>query len=831
MKRYEKLRAHPMVLVSVAVGLALLLVTALTLSLSARAEPANGDPVVNKWVNVDQASPGDLLTYTIHIIHNGEYATLWMTDTLPPELTYVDDSLHKNAAGPGSVGYANGVISWTSDSFGYGKQVYITFTAEISPDLVATTVVNTAEVTGTGTLVPASASTVVSSGELQASKEAAAQASPGDMLTYTVHIVHNGPETSIWMTDTLPPELTYVDSSLQKYGPGSADYADGVVTWTALSFGSGSWVYITFTVEISPDLPTTTLVNTATITGPGISTFVSASTEISSGELQVSKEASASSVRSDEQLGYTIRISNTGEGAVSVVSMVDSLPPEVSYASGLTATGGSGASWGVSGDVVTWTGRLEPSEGAKIDFAVDVSSTLSEGTFFTNTVTVSGAGRLISDSVAVMVKVDYEYLFPLVAVNYPPVPVIDSIPALQEIFTVTWDCAGCEAVADHFVLQEATDADFTQDLTAYTLTQTFLPMDKTGVYGVFYYRVRADDGWGQGPWSNVEMANISPPAVVLDPFPVPDVGTESYWVTWDCGGCETAADQFVIQESTGDDFTSDVVEYTATGTSLFVDNSGIMDNLYYRVRADGGWGQGSWSNVEMVNIPFYDDFSDSNSGWPDEEGLMYVDESGKRREWKRDYKDGEYRLLVEKGGPLAWFWHPAAWAPYKPYGNKYCIETKVKFSSKDNYWANMGVIFGSEDNDENEMKIYAFCLGADDDSGLGWFLIRKDQYQFPHEDAKKRGGCAQPDQKIESFAPEGQDVRAGTSKDGWNRIRIGVDGNYVRVYIGDYYKGRKRMSGLNEMKYVGVIGGDYEITPTDVRYEYYQVIPESSCDY
>jgi hypothetical protein len=31
------------------------------------------------------------------------------------------------------------------------------------------------------------------------------------------------------------------------------------------------------------------------------------------------------------------------------------------------------------------------------------------------------------------------------------------------------------------------------------------------------------------------------------------------------------------------------------------------------------------------------------------------------------------------------------------------------------------------------------------------------------------------------------------------------------------------------MKYVGVIGGDYEVTPIDIRYEYFRVVLNSDC--
>jgi hypothetical protein len=534
-------------------------------------------------------------------------------------------------------------------------------------------------------------------------------------------------------------------------------------------------------------------------------------------------------VHPDGSVLYTVYISNTGYGAVDPFSMTDDLPSELINVGAPSVTGGTGASCGEAGGVVTCTGKLGSLEMVTVTFSADVSSTLEADTYFTNTVTVNGAGLPISDSVAAMVKTDYKYVLPVLPLNYPPTPVLSPISANQEIFTVAWDSGTWGALVDHYVLQEATDAGFTQNVQEYVTTQTSLQMNKTGTYGAFYYRVRADDGWGQGPWSNVESVALSPD-VVLHAIPTPSPGVQSYWVSWECDSCETLAYYFVLEESTEEDFSSDVVAYAIAGTSAFLDKSGTFDIFYYRVRAYGVWGYSPWSNSESVTIPYYDDFGDSNSGWPDEEGVMYVDSSGDRREWKRDYKSGQYRLLVEQGGPLAWFWQPSAFAPYVPPSNDYCIETSVKFQ-EGNIWANMGVIIGSDEK-EGTTELYAMCLARDNEDGLGWFLMYKDNYKFPSGDDAKRCGCSCPTgAKIEGFADYGGGVRDGTSREGWNRLRLAVRGNNVGVYIGNYYKGERRLSNLGDFPYVGVIGGDYELTPIDIRYEYFMVTPNSDCNY
>jgi uncharacterized repeat protein (TIGR01451 family) len=573
------------------------------------------------------------------------------------------------------------------------------------------------------------------------------QAGPGDVLTYTIYVENTGFDPiNAWMTDTLPPEVDYVSGSLEWIGAGTPSYADGVVAWTCVPCVGGAKALITFTAQISPDLGSVIVVNTAEFTGSGKLITSTASTGVSPGELSVLKTIDSPSVRPGDSVAYTVYISNTGYGAVDPFSMTDDLPSELVNIGTPSIAGGTGASCGESGGVVTCTGGLGSLDMAIVTFSADVSPTLELETdvYFTNTVIVTGAGFPISDSVTAQVVISSLTYFPIVYRNYPPIPVLDSIP---------------------------------------------LPV------------------------------------------------SGAYDVSWDCDS--TYVDYYELQEATDDNFTQGIKTYTTTALSYHVDKGSTLDNWYYRVRAIGDWGDGSWSNDEKISTGFYDGFDSSGSGWLDEEGAMYVDQYGVRHEWKRDYKSGQYRLKVEEGGPLAWFWHPAAWAPYKPNTDKYCIETYVKFS-EGNVWANMGVIMGSSDDDRDKMELYAFCLGRDDDFGLGWFLMYKDNYKFPSDNAKLRGGCSQPTgDKIEGFAKAGGGVRDGTNKEGWNRVRLGVDGDKVKVYIGNHYKGeagitgdeKDVLSGLHNMKYVGVIGGDYELTPIDIRYEYFKVTLNSDCNY
>jgi len=116
---------------------------------------------VQKEVNTTLARPGDTLTYTITIWNSGDTSTdAWLTDTLPTgELTYATGSLTATA---GTFGIEAGeTITWAG-SLGLSEAATVVFAAQIaSPlgDQAYFDVINTAQVTGAGTLVSDSVKT------------------------------------------------------------------------------------------------------------------------------------------------------------------------------------------------------------------------------------------------------------------------------------------------------------------------------------------------------------------------------------------------------------------------------------------------------------------------------------------------------------------------------------------------------------------------------------------------------------------------------------------------------------------------------------------------
>lgn len=440
------------------------------------------------------------------------------------------------------------------------------------------------------------------------------------------------------------------------------------------------------------------------------------------GNLAASKSVHPSWARPGEDLTYTVRITNTGNEPVWAAWMTDSLPSEVNYSAGLNASTGT---WGRIGNVITWTGLLTPDDAVAITFVVQITDTLNEDASFSfvNTAMITGAGSLVTPSVEATAITTFTIWLPLIFHEYPPIAELYDIPTpgANNSYRVSWESIETDPPHDGYVLQEATNAGFTENVKQWTTYNTYRDFEKGSAVGTYYYRVRVDD-----------------------------------------------ADR---------------------------------------------WGEGPWSNVESVSIGFYDDFSNSSSGWPNRSGLIW-DGDGWDVWWYTRYLTsvGHYQIKIDLGpAPVVWFYQPDALAPYRPPGDKYCVETQVWFKEP-GWWDNAGLIFGA---DEANTDIYALCLDVRADYHT-WFVLRNSEYEFPKQ------GCAYEAGKIASGSQ-------GTTWNDWNKLQVGVDGDWVTVYVGGIKVGKWEMPELSSKTRVGLIGGDYEVSDIDIRFDYFKVIPNVSC--
>jgi len=131
----------------------------------------------------------------------------------------------------------------------------------------------------------------------------------------------------------------------------------------------------------------------------------------------------------------------------------------------------------------------------------------------------------------------------------------------------------------------------------------------------------------------------SPPILTIPPVAL-TCGSNEWTVAWDGG--DEAVDEYVLEEAHDAAFSSATV-YTTTETSLAFNNAPSPDNFYYyRVRADGSWGAGPWSNTIFVLGGFYDDFANPVSGWNTADNAVGT----------VGYQGGQYKIGVKQAGYL-----------------------------------------------------------------------------------------------------------------------------------------------------------------------------------
>ncbi|MCB8984684.1 MAG: fibronectin type III domain-containing protein [Ardenticatenaceae bacterium] len=104
----------------------------------------------------------------------------------------------------------------------------------------------------------------------------------------------------------------------------------------------------------------------------------------------------------------------------------------------------------------------------------------------------------------------------------------------------------------------------------------------------------------------------SPPTLTLT-VTGPSCGSNEWTVGWNDGGAGVTG--YVLEEADDAAFGAPTV-YSTTLTMQDFNYAPATDNLYYyRVRAEGSWGAGPWSETQPVVGGFLDEFANPASGW------------------------------------------------------------------------------------------------------------------------------------------------------------------------------------------------------------------------
>ena len=308
---------------------------------------SNSDRKIVKSHSPEKVNVGEAITYVLNVTNLGpaEANDVVVTDTLPAGLTLVSATASQGScSGTATITCALGKLA-------KGAEATVTILANTT---TAGTLNNTARVNGKEkdpnprNDSAADSAEVITPPEADVSITKTASPDPvkvGEPLTYKLTVRNNGPDKApdTVVADTLPPNVTLV----------SATTSDGGCSGTSTVFctlgdGAPAGAAATITIVVTPT-KAGRLSNTATVSSSAKDpaegnnaatatvTVLGAGTERS--DRLVVKTHTPSVVLRDGRVTYTIRVTNNGPDPSTGVTLVDTLPPAVTFVSGSTSQG------------------------------------------------------------------------------------------------------------------------------------------------------------------------------------------------------------------------------------------------------------------------------------------------------------------------------------------------------------------------------------------------------------------------------------------------------------------------------------------------------------
>jgi len=178
------------------------------------------------------------------------------------------------------------------------------------------------------------------------------------------------------------------------------------------------------------------------------------------------------------------------------------------------------------------------------------------------------------------------------ATSMPPASITVPSGDSDGAYTVSWGASATKGVV--YVLEEATDADFSDAAVVYTgtaLNKMFVASDHE--FGTtYYYRVKAIKlGYENSAWKTGTVGCAVPGTVAGTPASIM-VKTEdadgTYAISWMAPATAVPpVVEYVVQEATNSTFTGAQVVYTGPATSLQLAGRQVGTTYYYRVKATG----------------------------------------------------------------------------------------------------------------------------------------------------------------------------------------------------------------------------------------------------